>query len=75
MDGFTLGTCAGMCKCLSFMVNLERNLAAISGSVSMPYEKASLKALPTAPVPAKIAALVVFEKVVVEVGWRCPSPV
>ena len=70
VGGFTFGTCAEMCKCLSFRVNFERNLAVISGSVIMPYETASLLALPTAPVLAEMAALVVFEKVVIEGGWR-----
>jgi hypothetical protein len=44
-------------------VSLARNLAATAESNSSPYEKASLHALPTAPAPARIAALVVLEKV------------
>ena len=47
-------------------VSLARNLAATARSDSSPYEKASLQALPTAPDPGKIAALVVLEKVDVE---------
>ncbi len=52
-----------MCACLVPRVSLARNLVAIAGSVSSPCEKASLHALPTAPAPARIAALVVLEKV------------
>ena len=51
-----------MWACLVPRVSLARNLAATSGSDSNPYEKASLHALPTAPAPARIIALVVLEK-------------
>ena len=43
-----------------------QKLAAIPGYVSSPYEKASLEARPPALAPARIVALAVLEKVVVE---------
>ena len=52
-----------MGACLVPRVGLAKNLAAIAGSDSSPYEKSSLHALPTAPAPAKIGALAVLEKV------------
>ena len=66
MGGLTLGTCASMWECLASKVSFATNLAATAGSVSMPYEKTSLQARPTAPAPARIAALPVLEKVVVK---------
>ena len=64
-------TCSGMCPCFFFKASLARNSAAIPGSASRPKEKASLHARPTAPALAKIAALAVFEKKVVDVGMEC----
>ena len=66
MGDLNFGTCAQMCECLAPRVSLAMNSAAIPGSVSRPCEKASLQARPTAPAPARIAAHVVLEKVVVE---------
>ncbi len=40
-----------------------KNSAATAGSVSKPYVKATLHALPTCPAPVRIVALAVFEKV------------
>jgi hypothetical protein len=48
------------------MVSLAKTIDAMPGSVSSPYEKGSLQARPTAHAPARIAALAVLEKVVVE---------
>ena len=66
MGGLTLGTRASMWECLASKVSFARNLAATAGSVSMPYEKEGLQARPSAPSPARIAALAVSENVVVE---------
>ncbi len=44
------------------LVSLARNLAATTGSDSVPKEKASLQALPVAPQPASEAALADYVK-------------
>ena len=64
-----LDTNSGIWSCFFLRVSFDRNLAAITGS--RPYKKASLQALPIAPAPARIAALAVYEKEVLEVDLEC----
>ena len=53
--------CWAICEWRVWRLSLLRNWAAITGSVSNPYVKATLHALPTSLALASKAALVVFE--------------
>ncbi len=52
-----------MWECLIGRVSFARKDASTSGSVSKPYVKATLQALPISPTPAKAAARAILEKV------------